>query len=794
MKYEGLSTAEADQKRAAYGANEIPEKKQGFFVKIVKWLFSPIALMLLAAALLSLWGGKTFDFWFILSLMTLNFFVGFLQEKKADTAIQKLKKSLAREAKVLRDGKWEWIDSRFIVPGDIVQLMVGDIVPADGTLLEAQNLTINEAVLTGESLPKEKNIKDTVYSDSFVATGSAVVRVTATGIKTYFGKTVTLVEKISRRSILEKDILTISKFLMIISIVGVLLITAIFLTEHAALGDVLILDLSLIIAGIPISLPTVMTLIISLGALELAKKHVIVRRLSSLEDLANVNLLLTDKTGTLTENKITVTKIFSYGTYTPAEVLHYAIAATPEDTRSAIDKAVNREAEKLGIVRDFSVMELTPADSERKHATALALFPNNVKILISVGAAQTVASFCAMDSTLRSRYATDVQHAADQGYRVLGIAIREDGTAETGMKMIGILTLSDPLDIDAKEIIDFLKENEISVKMLTGDNIAISTRTAGELGLSGSVITRDQVDWNSTDKNYFDRIGTFAQILPEDKFKIANLAQANQYIIAMTGDGVNDLAAVKEANVGIAVKNAVDALKSAADIVLLSPGISVIRDALVEARKIFSRLYSYSIYRISESFRLIVTVVVLGLVYRTYPLTPVQLILIALLNDIPIISLAFNRVKHFNRPSKIRITERFVLGSLYGVAGVFNSLILFFLMMDVFHLDWNTIQTVFFLKLMVSGHMLIYVAHTKERWYKFLPSSQVIIATTATQLAASAMAFFGIFMSGIPLLYVVGVWVWSFAWMQVTEMVKIMDQKFIAPNSRNESPTPSCEV
>ncbi len=776
----GLTSQEVEQRIKEYGKNEVPEKKKSLLLKILKWLVSPIALMLLAAAFLSLWSGKVFDFWFILFLLILNFGVSFWQERKADNAIKKLQESLAIEVRVLRDGAWKWIDSRVLVPGDTVELMVGDIIPADGDLTSAENLTVNEAVLTGESLPKDKAIKDKVYSGSFVATGGGAMVVTATGIKTNFGKTITLVEKVRKRSILEKDILTISKFLTAVALAGVAVVTAVFLLQNAPWQDILVLDLSLVIAGIPISLPTVMTLIISLGALELARKKTIVRRLSALEDLANVNMLLTDKTGTLTNNLITVSGIIGYGGWAESKVAYYASAAAPEDTKSSIDKAINQKALELGMKRDFSVTDLTPADSERKRSTAVVSF-GGMKTIVSVGATQVIEGLCDIDGDLKKKYEADVQKAADQGYRVLGVSMRDNSTEEKNMTLVGIMMLSDPLTGDAAEVIKFLEDNGIGVKMLTGDNLAISKRTAQELSLTGQVLPRDQVDWKSADPAYFNSIGAFSQILPEDKFDLAKLAQNNGYIVAMTGDGVNDLGAIKEANVGIAVKNAVDALKSAADIVLLSPGITVIKNALIEARKIFSRLYSYSIYRISESFRLIITIVVLGIIYKTYPLTPVQLILIALMNDVPIISLAFNRVKNFSRPAKIKVMERFTLGSLYGVAGIMNSLILFFLMKDVLHLNWDIIQTVFFLKLMVSGHMLIYVAHTKERWYKFLPSSQVIWATSITQVIASLMALFGIFMTGIPILYVILVWIWSFFWMQITELVKIIDQKFVVP-------------
>ncbi|MCL4366002.1 HAD hydrolase family protein, partial [Patescibacteria group bacterium] len=244
--------------------------------------------------------------------------------------------------------------------------------------------------------------------------------------------------------------------------------------------------------------------------------------------------------------------------------------------------------------------------------------------------------------------------------------------------------------------------------------------------------------------------------------------------VASNGDGINDLPAIKAANVGIAVKNAVAALKATADIVLLSEGISVIKDAIIESRKIFERLYTYSLYRISESFRLIITIAILGIFYGVYPMTALQIILIALLNDIPIISLAFDKVKITNRPAKIDANKRFFLSTLFGVVGVVNSLLLFFLMKNIWHLDWSTVQTMFFLKLTVSGHLLIYVAHTKERWWKFLPSKQVVGATTITQLIATALAFTGFLMSGRLTLWEIGfVWFWAFLWMQISEVMKI---------------------
>lgn len=298
MDFKGLSSKEAQIAIEKYGFNEIPEKKESFWKKIFKYIISPISLMFIAAMVITSVANRTFDFYIILFLFLLNFFISFWQEKKADNAIESLRKQLEINIKVLRDGKWGWLNSKFLVPGDIFELAVGDIVPTDAKIVEGTNIAINEAALTGESLPKEKNVGDKAYSGSFMTTGFARGEVIATGSHTEFGKTILLIEKATHRSVLEEDILSITKMIAILSIFVILIITGVFLLRHVQLSELLLVNLGLLIAGIPISLPTVMTIIIALGVTELAKKSAIVRRLSSLENLANVNLLLTDKTGT----------------------------------------------------------------------------------------------------------------------------------------------------------------------------------------------------------------------------------------------------------------------------------------------------------------------------------------------------------------------------------------------------------------------------------------------------------------------------------------------------------------
>jgi H+-transporting ATPase len=771
----GLTHQEAEALLKQWGRNTLPKKKRHAFKKIVSWIISPVSLMLLATAFLSLYLGKVADFYIILFLFLSNFAISSWHERKADQSIEKLQKTLTVQVRVTRDGAETMIDSSALVPGDIIHVSAGGIVPADAKIVEAHNLSANESVLTGESLPKQKEVDGMLYSGSFVATGVAVARVVSTGARTSFGSIIVGIDETAKRSSLEKDILAISKLISIVSVVVVVLLTVMFTVVHMPVTDTIVLDLSLLIAGIPVALPTVMSLIISIGVLGLAQKKAVVRRLASLEDLANVNLLLSDKTGTLTENSVRVERVLPFGTFSEQHVVALAVGATGDDN-NPLDHAVIKKAHDLHIV-PYEQTDFILADSNRKRSSAI-VHVDGVAQAVSLGASQVIEPLCLLADETRKMFDSEVTAAAQKGYRVLAVAVSHD-SHETRMELAGLLLLADTVRADAKETVSFMERNGIAVKMVTGDSFAIGQEVAHILGLQGQMYRREALTALDT---VFASASGFSEVLPKDKYALVNFAQHYKdgvYVVAATGDGINDLPALKAANVSFAVANAVDALKSSADIVLLSSGIAVIKDAIVEARNIFTRLYNYSLYRISESLRLIVTIAVLGVLYKTYPLTPVQLIVLAFLNDLPIVSLAFDRVKASSAPAHTNAKERFIVSGIFGLVGIANSLILFFIMMYALHLPWPQIETMFFLKLTVSGHLLVYVAHTKERWWKFLPARQVIWATLGTQLLATVFALAGIFVAPISIGLVALVWVWSFFWMQVGEVGKVLGYRMV---------------
>lgn len=766
--YRGLSEDEAASRLKQHGFNDIEEKKRNPLLELVSRFAQPTSLMMELALLFSILTGRAYDAYSIAFLLVMNVGISFYHEYRSENAIEKLREKLAIQTKVIRDGKEQRIDSKLIVPGDCVILERGNIVPADAKVLESENLTLDESMLTGESFPKEKREGQTLYSTSIVKTGKVICEVTGTGNRTFFGHTIKLIETGAKQSIIEKDVINIAKFLMAAGVFTMVVLTISLLYQNKSLLDLAELDVSIAIASFPVALPTVIALVTSISVYNLSKKQIIVRRISSIEDLSNVNLLLSDKTGTLTENEISIARVIPFQG-TEQSVLKLAYACSDEQSEDLIDAAVIMKAKEMKIRKDFTIDSYTPATSETKRAESKARIKGKPVYIIK-GAPQVVAASCALTAQQKKELAKDVEDYAKQGYRVIAVAHKQGKRC----RFDGILLLLDLPREEAKGSIRFLAEHGITTKMLTGDNSFIGKKIGEIVGVGTRVITRAGLSKISLD--LFGKYDVFAELYPEDKYNLVKAAK-QRYVVAVTGDGVNDIPAIKEADIGIAVSTATDATKGACDVALLSPGISVIKDALLESREIFEKVRYYTIYRISESLRIILTILVIGLWIKDYPLTPLQIILLSVLNDIPIISIAFDRVQIPKIPAKLNFGRRTGIASSLGLVGIINSVLFVWLALNVFHLDVSHIETAFFLKLSIGGHLLLLVARTKDRWFKFLPSKILTATILGTQLVATMLAYFGILMPALPLPMILFMWGYAFFWMQVSDQVKLLTSR-----------------
>jgi H+-transporting ATPase len=741
----GLSSQEAAKRLGSFGYNELKEKEVSPLRKILSYFYGPMPVAIEAAAVVSLVVQHWDDFALILALLFTNVAVGYWQERSAGNAIKELMRRLALKARTLRDGAWTTLDARELVQGDVVRLRMGDIIPADAKLVQGGFLSVDQSALTGESLPAEKHLGEVVYSGSVIRQGEMSGVVVNTGERTYFGKTAHLVASASNVTGLSKIISKIVYFLVGIAIIlgGVVFYYG-FVLGFPVLDDLLFF-LILLVASIPVALPVVLTVTMALGALSLADRKAIVSRLVSIEELASMDVLCSDKTGTLTENKLTVGDVQAFGGSDAQDVLLFAALASKSDDLDPIDQAVYS---KLGgdATKGYNQLNFVPFDPVRKRTEA-TVEKGGTQFGVMKGEPDTVLSLCGAEGSMDG----EIDQLASQGYRVIAVA-KEEGK---GWKFVGLIPLYDPLRSDSRETILTAERMGISVKMVTGDNEAIAVKIAGELGLQPRILPAPGLEDAIKTKNWeaIEGANVFARVYPDHKFSIVQGLEARGHTVGMTGDGVNDAPALKEAQVGIAVAGATDAARAAADIVFTAPGLSTIINAVQEGRRIFQRMQSYVIYRLVETLRILIFVTATILLLHFYPISAFLLIILALLNDLPIIAVSTDNVQYGQRPERWDLKYIGGLAAALGSLGAGETLLLVYLGMSFFHLDQSAILSVVFLKLIVSGHLTMFVTRTKGAFWKILPSKALFVALISTMFVGFFMATFGIGLTsvGVPL-------------------------------------------
>jgi H+-transporting ATPase len=530
-------------------------------------------------------------------------------------------------------------------------------------------------------------------------------------------------------------------------------------------------------------MPTVLSVTMAVGARLLAKKEAIVTRLSAIEELAGVDVLCSDKTGTLTENKLTLGDPFCIDGISPANVVLWAALASRAEDQDTIDLAVIGGVKDGRELESCKVLHFMPFDPVHKRTEATVKAADGKQFFVAKGAPQVILQMATNAGDVKASVDKAILDFAGRGFRSLGVA-RADEQGQ--WKFVGMLPLFDPPRADAKETIANAGQMGVKIKMVTGDQIAIARETSRQLGLGTNIVNASALGDTTNNvtpeiSQEIEKADGFAQVFPEHKFYIVNSLQQSGHIVGMTGDGVNDAPALKKADCGIAVSGATDAARAAASIVLLSSGLSVIIDAIKESRRIFQRMNSYAIYRIAETLRVLFFMTLAILVFNFYPVTAVMIVMIALLNDGAILSIAYDNVLYRNRPEAWNMRLVLSISTVLGVIGVAAAFLLFYLGERIFHMDRLTVQTLMYLKLSVAGHLTIFLTRTRGPFWSIRPAKTLLLAVVGTQAIATLIAVYGVFMAPLGWKWAGLVWAYAIAWALINDRVKLLAYRIFDP-------------
>ena len=660
---------------------------------------------------------------------------------------------------------------------------IGDIVPADARLLDGDPVEVDQSALTGESLPAERKSGQAVFSGSIIRQGEIGALVYATGANTYFGKTASLVQEAHTVSHFQKAVLKIGNYLIILAVAMVAVIITVAILRGDAILTTLQFALVLTVAAIPVAMPTVLSVTMAVGARLLARKKAIVSKLVAIEELAGVDVLCADKTGTLTQNKLTLGDPFSVNNVPADQVILNGALASRADNDDTIDLAVLGGLKDKEASKAYEVVHFQPFDPVHKRTEATVKTKDGKTFKVTKGAPQVILALLANAGQVKPAVEKAVDEFAARGFRSLGVA-RAEGDGQ--WQFLGVLPLFDPPRDDAKATIATALAMGVKVKMVTGDALAIAKETAKKLDMGTNILDAASLGDSKKEESAevaesIEKADGFAQVFPEHKFHIVDVLQKRGHMVGMTGDGVNDAPALKKADCGIAVSGATDAARAAAAIVLTTPGLSVIIDAIKESRRIFQRMNSYAIYRIAETLRVLLFMTAAILIFNFYPLTAVMIVMLALLNDGAILSIAYDNVHYKDEPEAWNM--RLVLGiaSVLGIVGPIAAFGLFFLGDRVFHLDHPHLQPMMYLMLSVAGHLTIFLTRTRGAFWSIRPAKILWMAVLGTQIIATFIAVYGFLMPPLGWGWAGFVWVYALVWFLVSDRVKLLAYRIFDP-------------
>ena len=738
----GLSSEEAAQRLIQFGKNSLPEEKVSVWLVLLRKMWAPVPWMLEASVILEIVMGKYFEAGIIAALVVFNAIMSTLQENNAQNALTLLKQQLTVNVRALRDGYWQVIPSSDLVPGDEIYLRMGDLVPADINV-ESGQISVDQSSLTGESLPVDASIGAQAYAGTTVVRGEAAAKVTSTGTHTKFGQTAELVRLAKTTGALERIVFLIARYLVILDLILVTAVLVYSIITAEPLAILLPFALILLIASVPVALPATFTVATALGALDLAKNGVLVTRLSAIEEAASMQILCTDKTGTLTQNKLEVAEVVPFEPYTTDEVIRFAIMASDAATQDPLDKAILAKAVsiKAEIPDRDDRITFVPFDPATRRSEALYQ-QNGEEIRVYKGAPQVVIG---LDQKPRDDIASAVESLAAQGLRVLAVA------AKTGddFQVAGLLAFRDPPRPDSAILIQRLKELGIRIVMVTGDSLSTGKAIAEQVGIRGRACLGSLIDSQSSDA--LKDCSVYAEVLPEDKFRLVKKYQKQGSTVGMTGDGVNDAPALKQAEVGVAVSSATDVAKAAASLVLTSPGLNNLVTAIETSRSIYQRMLTYTINKIVKTIEIVFFMSIGLIIFNTFVTTPVLMVLLLFTNDFVTMSISTDRVSPSPLPNRWDV-RAIVIGAItLAIPILALSLGIFLYAHSYLHLPLANLQTLLFVMLVYSGQGTIYLVRERKHFWHSRPSKWMLVGSIADILVVGLLATQGIFMAPISL-------------------------------------------
>lgn len=735
----GLTSVEAQRRLEQYGPNEIPEHRPRPILALLQKFWGPVPWMLEVTILIQSMLDKRNEAIIVGALLIFNAAISFAEEGRASKALALLRSRLTTKARVLRDGRWQSVPASSLVPDDRVYLRMGDLSPADIQIVDG-DILLDQSALTGESAPVEVRAGMSAYAGAIVRRGEGAGVVVATGLRTYFGKTAQLVQTAKSASHLQATIFGIVKVLVVIDAMLVCALLVYAAWANLPFVDVIPFALILLVASVPVALPATFTLATALGSTELSGQGVLVTRLTAIEEAAGMDVLCTDKTGTITENRLKLAAMVAFPPSSEEELLRHAALASDPATQDPIDLAMFAAASTRGLLGNPPQrVEFVPFEPTRRYS--LAQYKSATGALCVVkGAPRAVTELVVNAPDL----GTLSERLGAGGDRVLAVA---SGNDRNSLRLLGLITLEDPPRADSVSLIQGLKDLGVRVVMVTGDNLATACAVARRVGIGDRAASADLLD--HADASEALEYDIYARVFPEHKIKLVRLLQEGGHVVGMTGDGVNDAPALKQADVGIAVAEGTDVARAAAGVVLTRPGLVDALSAVQISRRIYQRMLTYTINKITKTLQIAFFLSIGVMLTGSLVTTPRLVVLLLFANDFVTMAIATDRVSYSRTPDRWNVRALMTTGAVLAALMLGLSFALFFAGRNQLDLPLPQLQTLVFVMLVATGQGNIYLIRERGHFWQSQPSMWLIASSVADLIVVAAMASEGVLMAPV---------------------------------------------